>query len=265
MRVDGNQAQALEVVDAVVAVARALLQPGTTRTNADAQTRSAGAERHVVAQYNAQVSALKRAPSDVDVARLGTVDKFQGKEVPVVIYSCTSSSPEDAPLGMAFLCDPHRFNVATSRARSTVIVVASPQLFEPDYRTSQQMEWANLKGGKRRHRPMPARQRQRLRGSIGNRKPSRHGLSLIRAHLDSSGDTACWRGSCQCEPQGPSATLAGRGFAGVERRRHPGGVPLSERKHLSLRAVSGSDCFVEPGWQCTRFYADPTFSSSTRV
>jgi len=87
----------------------------------------------------------------VDVARLGTVDKFQGQEAPVVICSCTSSSPEDAPRGMAFLYDPHRFiNVATSRARSTVIVVASPQLFEPDCRTPQQMEWANLKGGKRR-------------------------------------------------------------------------------------------------------------------
>jgi len=44
---------------------------------------------------------------------------------------------------MAFLYDPHRFNVATSRARSTVIVVASPRLFEPNCRTPQQMGWAN--------------------------------------------------------------------------------------------------------------------------
>ena len=54
-----------------------------------------------------------------------------------------SSSPEDAPRGMAFLYDPHRFNVATSRARGSVIVVASPQLFEPDCRTPTQMGWAN--------------------------------------------------------------------------------------------------------------------------
>ena len=97
----------------------------------------------VVAPYNAQVSALRRALADVHVIRVGTVDKFQGQEAPVVIYSCTSSSPEDAPRGMAFLYDPHRFNVATSRARSTVIVVASPRLFEPDCRTPEQMGWAN--------------------------------------------------------------------------------------------------------------------------
>ena len=85
----------------------------------------------VVAPYNSQVSALRRALADVHVVRVGTVDKFQGQEAPVVIYSCASSSPEDAPRGMAFLYDPHRFNVATSRAFSTVIVVANPRLFEP--------------------------------------------------------------------------------------------------------------------------------------
>ena len=140
----GNQAQAREEVDAAVAIARSLLQPGTTWTNADSQTRPLEPnDILVVAPYNAQVSALRRALADIRVARVGTVDKFQGQEAPVVIYSCTSSSPEDAPRGMAFLYDPHRFNVATSRARSTVIVVASPKLFAPDCRTPEQMGWAN--------------------------------------------------------------------------------------------------------------------------
>ena len=140
----GNQAHASEEVDAVVAIARSLLQPGATWTNAEGQTRALGPnDILVVAPYNAQVSALRRALAESHVARVGTVDKFQGQEAPVVIYSCTSSSPEDAPRGMAFLYDPHRFNVATSRARSMVIVVASPQLFEPDCRTPEQMEWAN--------------------------------------------------------------------------------------------------------------------------
>jgi uncharacterized protein len=44
---------------------------------------------------------------------------------------------------MAFLYDPHRFNVATSRARGAVILVASPALFEADCRTPEQMKWAN--------------------------------------------------------------------------------------------------------------------------
>ncbi|MFN2513469.1 MAG: TM0106 family RecB-like putative nuclease [Pyrinomonadaceae bacterium] len=48
----------------------------------------------IVAPYNAQVAMLKRRlPS----ARVGTVDKFQGQEAPVVIYSMTTSNPEDAP------------------------------------------------------------------------------------------------------------------------------------------------------------------------
>ena len=140
----GNQAQAPEEVEAAVAVARSLLQPGINWTNVHGQSRPlAPNDILVVAPYNAQVSALKRALSEFGVTRVGTVDKFQGQEAPVVIYSCTSSSPEDAPRGMAFLYDPHRFNVATSRARGTVIVVASPLLFEPDCRTPQQMEWAN--------------------------------------------------------------------------------------------------------------------------
>jgi uncharacterized protein len=44
---------------------------------------------------------------------------------------------------MAFLYDPHRFNVATSRARGAVVVVASPALFEADCRTPEQMRWVN--------------------------------------------------------------------------------------------------------------------------
>ena len=75
--------------------------------------------------------------------RIGTVDKFQGQEAPVVIYSMTSSSPEDAPRGLSFLYNPNRLNVATSRARCAVILVANPRLFEPECRSPEQMRWAN--------------------------------------------------------------------------------------------------------------------------
>lgn len=36
-------------------------------------------------------------------ARVGTVDKFQGQQAPVVVYSMASSTAEDAPRGMEFL------------------------------------------------------------------------------------------------------------------------------------------------------------------
>jgi predicted RecB family nuclease len=94
----------------------------------------------IVAPYNAQVSDLKaRLPK----MRIGTVDKFQGQEAPVVIYSLTTSSPEEAPRGMEFLYNLNRLNVATSRAKTAVIVVGSPKLFEPECRTPRQMQLAN--------------------------------------------------------------------------------------------------------------------------
>ena len=75
--------------------------------------------------------------------RIGTVDKFQGQQAPVVIVSLTTSTPEDAPRGMDFLYSANRLNVATSRAKALCILVGSPRLFEPDCRTPQQMRLAN--------------------------------------------------------------------------------------------------------------------------
>jgi uncharacterized protein len=55
----------------------------------------------------------------------------------------TASSVEDAPKGMSFLFNPNRLNVATSRAKSVCILVASPKLWEPDCNTIDQMRWVN--------------------------------------------------------------------------------------------------------------------------
>jgi uncharacterized protein len=74
---------------------------------------------------------------------VGTVDKFQGQEAPISIYSMASSSADDAPRGMNFLYSGHRLNVATSRARCVALIVASPQLFRVRARTPDQMRLAN--------------------------------------------------------------------------------------------------------------------------
>ena len=74
---------------------------------------------------------------------VGTVDKFQGQEAPVVIYSMATSSPEDVPHGMEFLFSLNCFNVATSRAPCACILVANPRLFEPECRTPRQIQLAN--------------------------------------------------------------------------------------------------------------------------
>jgi superfamily I DNA and/or RNA helicase len=95
----------------------------------------------VVAPYNAQVSDLLTGLPNG--AKVGTVDKFQGQQAPVVIYSLTTSTPEDAPRGMEFLYSLNRFNVATSRAQTAVIVVGNPRLFEPECKSPRQMQLAN--------------------------------------------------------------------------------------------------------------------------
>jgi uncharacterized protein len=137
----GNQNDAPEEVEAICRVVTDLLQPGVTWTDSQGRTRPVtDRDILIVAPYNAQIAALTRALAGM---RIGTVDKFQGQEAPVVIYSMTSSSPEDAPRGMRFLYNPNRLNVATSRARGAVIVVANPRLFAPECHTPDQMRWAN--------------------------------------------------------------------------------------------------------------------------
>jgi uncharacterized protein len=137
----GNQSSALEEAEAIRRIAADLLQPNTTWTDRAGTTRPINRDDVlIVAPYNAQIGALTRALPGM---RIGTVDKFQGQQAPVVIYSTTSSSPEDAPRGMGFLYNPNRLNVAMSRAQGVVIVVASPPLLEPECRTPDQMRWAN--------------------------------------------------------------------------------------------------------------------------
>lgn len=138
---EGNQNAAPEEVEAVARIVGGLLGGGVLWTDHEKKTRRLGPEDIlVVAPYNAQIWDFSERLRGV---RVGTVDKFQGQQAPVVIYSLTTSSPEDAPRGMEFLYSLNRLNVATSRARSTVIVVGSPKLFEPDCRTPRQMQLAN--------------------------------------------------------------------------------------------------------------------------
>jgi uncharacterized protein len=93
-----------------------------------------------VAPYNAQVGEIQRL---IPAARVGTVDKFQGQEAPISIYSMTTSAPELAPRGMDFLYSRNRLNVATSRARCVAVVVASSALLRVRARTPEQMRLAN--------------------------------------------------------------------------------------------------------------------------
>lgn len=138
---EGNRNSSDEEVTVIHAIVDELLNSHSTWVNRKGEKLPLRAEHIlIVAPYNAQVNALKERLPDIKV---GTVDKFQGMEAPVVIYSMASSSPEEAPRGMDFLYDPNRLNVATSRAQCISILVASPNLMLPECRTVEHMKWAN--------------------------------------------------------------------------------------------------------------------------
>ena len=95
----------------------------------------------VVAPYNRHVARLlDKLPVG---ARVGTVDKFQGQQAPVVIYSTASSSAAEAPRGVEFLYDLHRLNVAVSRAKALTCIVASPDLLDAEVHTPEQLRAVN--------------------------------------------------------------------------------------------------------------------------
>jgi superfamily I DNA and/or RNA helicase len=138
----GNQNESLEEVERIGVMVEHLLQTRATWSDKAGKVHALRSEDVlVVAPYNAQVSALAgRVPAET---RVGTVDKFQGQEAPVVFYSMATSSPEDAPRGMEFLYSLNRLNVAVSRARCVAVLVASPRLFQVECRTPRQIELAN--------------------------------------------------------------------------------------------------------------------------
>ncbi len=141
---EGNTNSSSEEAAVVAGLARTLL--GRQWRDLSGVLAPVGIEQiMVVTPYNAQIRAIQSAAVSAGLPRLrvGTVDKFQGRQAPVVIYSMATSSAEDAPRGMGFLYDLHRLNVATSRAKALAIIVASPDLVRVACQTPRQMHLAN--------------------------------------------------------------------------------------------------------------------------
>jgi uncharacterized protein len=95
----------------------------------------------VVSPYNVQVNHLRAILPQG--AHVGTVDKFQGQEAPVVLISMVTSSAEDLPRNIEFLYSKNRLNVALSRAQCLAVVVANPNLLEIPCKTIEQMKLVN--------------------------------------------------------------------------------------------------------------------------
>jgi uncharacterized protein len=139
----GNQNCSPEEVDAAVKVISLLLREGAQWIDDKRVAHQlCPTDILVVSPYNAQVALLGEQLQSRGI-RVGTVDKFQGQQAPIVIYSMATSTPEDAPRGMEFLYSLNRLNVATSRARCACILIASPRLLEPECKSPRQMQLAN--------------------------------------------------------------------------------------------------------------------------
>ena len=141
---EGNAVASTEEAEEVVAQVRAHLgrrwqdpSDGTDRPLAEVDVL-------VVAAYNAQVSTIRRALAAADLTgvRVGTVDKFQGQQAPVVIVSMAASSPQDVPRGMEFLLNRNRVNVAVSRGQWCALLIHSPAL--TDYLPARPFMMAEL-------------------------------------------------------------------------------------------------------------------------
>ena len=95
----------------------------------------------MIAPYNAQVRCLRSVLGAR--ARVGTVDKFQGQQAAVAIFSMAASSAEDIPRGLEFQFSRNRLNVAVSRAKCLSILVGSEGLLDADCNSKSQLALVN--------------------------------------------------------------------------------------------------------------------------
>ncbi|ORC01003.1 TM0106 family RecB-like putative nuclease [Mycobacterium persicum] len=124
----GNSTESPEEAEAILTEIRALL--GRSWTDEGGTRPLAASDLLVLAPYNAQVGLLRQRlrSAGLDAIRVGTVDKFQGGQAPVVFISMTASSADDVPRGISFLLNRNRLNVAISRAQYAAVVVRSELL-----------------------------------------------------------------------------------------------------------------------------------------
>ena len=137
---EGNKMYSTEEVDAIKNIVSQFVGSSVINKSGEVRTLSE-ADIMIVAPYNSQVNNLKVALPD---CKVGTVDKFQGLESPIVILSLTASSSEDVPRGMDFLYSTNRFNVAVSRAKTLCIVVGSPRLLAARCNSVRQLQLVNV-------------------------------------------------------------------------------------------------------------------------
>ncbi len=137
----GNTQASEEEVETITKLASELI--GRQFTAKDGVTRPISWQDILfVAPYNHQVNQLQAALGDQ--AKVGSVDKFQGQQAPIVFLSMCTSNPEESPRGLGFLLDRRRLNVAISRAQSLAIVVGNPRIARTAVNRYEQLPLLNM-------------------------------------------------------------------------------------------------------------------------
>lgn len=137
---EGNTQASDEEVQKIVLLTRELL--GRTFKDNNSQKIISWEDILFVAPYNHQVNKLKIALGEQ--AKVGSVDKFQGQEAPIVFLSMCASNADESPRGLSFLFDKNRINVAISRAQCLAIIVYSPSLLDATPTNIEQIEMMNV-------------------------------------------------------------------------------------------------------------------------
>ena len=140
---EGNSQGSEEEANVIAELAEKLINsPFWSKNNNDKKRLIDWHDMLFVAPYNYQVNLLKNKLNSN--AKVGSVDKFQGQEAPIVFLSMCTSDASESPRGIEFLFSKNRLNVAISRAQSIVIVVGSPNLSKSSPKNLKQMELINF-------------------------------------------------------------------------------------------------------------------------
>ncbi|HEX7678973.1 MAG TPA: DEAD/DEAH box helicase [Thermoanaerobaculia bacterium] len=142
---ESNSTSSEEEAETVAREVHLLLQGGSFTNIAGKSDSMTPNDILVVAPYNAQVRCVQDTftREGISGVRVGTVDKFQGLEAPVVFFTMATSSGDDLPRDIDFLFSQNRLNVAVSRAQCLAVVIASPRLLDVSCRTPDQMRLVN--------------------------------------------------------------------------------------------------------------------------
>lgn len=126
-----------DIVDRLNAIAQFKEDPG--------MNKNSNIYKNTLAQYEAEYQEILDEYEQYLYTLIipGTVDSYQGKEAPIVLYSTVCTDIDSAPRGMDFIFSPNRFNVSVSRAKALFIMIGSTALFDATCKTPDQMRLAN--------------------------------------------------------------------------------------------------------------------------